>query len=510
INNIQLLVELKRINEFENYDITDIRERREELKKNYLLSFTKEIKLYEDIYDQKILKNFNEQMFENIIEIKRNNSYQMTGLRKIDRIKLDMRDIFNYIVFNGLVYNDSIQHEIYKNYITILFESYIKTLYDYNGKSNRISEFDYFDIYIMLNMDSKILDKLLVEYNIKELYINEKTKKKFMKLFENYFKFNNKESKISNEIIKNIMNIIWRIKFSDKDYKKILNKINLDIVYDCEVLILNYSKFLYMSKKNVAKHKIIDNIYNMFKIYKKIKKEYIYDGKEISVAIQQLIILYKENNYSKLRKNSKLYRLLDREYKECHFEKMELLGIFSNNIRWDYIKSISEYLLINFDANIYSILVSYEYLEESKFKFYKYKLENILIDKIIKSRGCSSDLYFAILMLTLENKISVESKKKIKKMLLDKKTFFKNGIMNNCTYNLWKYIIFDDYPVENITLEDMYSLDEELILRLLYLCEKREGFIKRVLELIENKKNYKDLSNAYLRYTIFNSKEKKL
>ncbi|WP_156286378.1 SIR2 family protein [Oceanivirga salmonicida] len=122
INNIQLLVELKRINEFENYDITDIRERREELKKNYLLSFTKEIKLYEDIYDQKILKNFNEQMFENIIEIKKNNSYQMTGLRKIDRIKLDMRDIFNYIVFNGLVYNDNIQHEIYKNYIITLFE----------------------------------------------------------------------------------------------------------------------------------------------------------------------------------------------------------------------------------------------------------------------------------------------------------------------------------------------------------------------------------------------------
>ncbi|WP_156286377.1 hypothetical protein [Oceanivirga salmonicida] len=354
------------------------------------------------------------------------------------------------------------------------------------------------------------MDKLLVEYNIKELYINEETKKKFMKLFENYFKFLNKESKMSNEIIKNIMNIIWRIKFSDKDYKKILNKINLDIVYNCEVLILNYSNFLYMSKKNIAKHKIIDNIYNMFKIYEKIKKEYIYDGEEVRIAIQQLIISYNENDYSKLGKKSKLYKLLDEEFKDCYFAKLELLNMFNNNIKDKYIKNISEYLLTNFCANIYSVLASFGYLEKIKFKNYKYKLENKLIQKIIECKGCSSDLYFALLRLTFKNKISIEAKNKIKKMLLDNKFFFKDGIMNKCTYNLWKYIIFDDYSAENIILEDFRSLDENLILELLYLCEKREGFIKRVLELIENKKNYKDLSNAYLRYTIFNSKEKKL
>lgn len=266
--------------------------------------------LYEEIFKYSTLESIYYEMNEFFDKVRNEKRVSYLGTPPLIKAIFLVKDLFYFCFLNGLYdkhFSNSNYLEIIKKYIEILFIAYTNKVEEdsliFSG-INKLKKFEYFDFYMMMELDYKNLDRLLFDYKVNEINCDTEVQDQVIHTFKNILYWledideNNKNNFWNAEnSLKKILLLLSKLELNKNQFDRIINLIikfkNVNIFFQ---KIPFFSEIIENFKELISKNsKYLDR-----KFFDKIlKKIYQFNNLEESLT-NHITYYFEKNNIKKL------------------------------------------------------------------------------------------------------------------------------------------------------------------------------------------------------------------
>ncbi|WP_133516361.1 SIR2 family protein [Halanaerobium saccharolyticum] len=486
-----------------------------DLKKEYFNYFDNmHTDLYSEIFNNSLLKKYNASLNNLLFKIKENkDSSTLGGYSQIEKAQIEIREFLNHIFINGHI-ADCISEtkNIFRNYVDIILYAYKNEVQNDlllpGGKKNILDDFNYVDLFSMIQISFKELSTLFVEHNIKQLVVSKDNLKVLIASFNNFINhflnINPNIKRHKNKLIDKFLLILTKIDLNKANIKKIsdiLTKKEIIKWYSSDT----YSLIVKILNKNSEKV-TADSIETFIRNYL-ITPNHYFDINKRNYVISFLSYIYDLKTEKKLDLKKELdeAELLDCITKENIFidneKSLETLLHLSNIIVDDLknkIKNTADnYLKRKFSINIYVLMLRMDLINTNN--DYENKIINQINNKFVESKSTSlqderENFVREIIILNLEGYSSDDFKNSLKEIEND---IFEDFLIKSKHYNIFYYSLNpDNFDFTSFNIEDLRMLNKNGLVDLLERDSKDE--LKKIIKNNLNKKYEDKYLNALL------------
>ena len=481
----------------------------ESLEDKYYKYFRIQNQLYEEIFNYLTLKNLKNQMQKFFDKIRDEKKFSYIGPPPLIKVIFLAKDLFYFCSLNGLYdkyFSNSDYLETIKKYVEILFIAYTNKTEEnssiFNGK-NKLNKFQYFDIYMMMELEYKNLNRLLFDYNINEINCEEKVKNKIIDMFENMLKWRenfqteNLDQNETKDSIKKVLLVISKLNLKEEQFLRTLNIIleyndnhiffekTSSIVINFRNILSSYSKYL---NKNFFE-RIFTNIFKIKNLDEHLVNyiTYYFFNKNIE-KIKKTEIVQVINN-SNLKIKSYFLRIIEEDY--FNELKEEVLNILKNT----------------FDLEVYNNLLIQNYITPDE------KYENCImkiLDNTFKNEDILNSFYDSAIITNLFNLLlgNFVTKKFLNELKKYKNTFFHTYIEKKQQNILWEYALNqDNFDFSKFTDNELKFFTKSGIKNL--LKKENKELSKLIKKYIKFNLPSDNVLEAYFEYTNENNEDNK-
>ena len=339
-----------------------------------------------------------------------------------------------------------------KKYIEILLMSYTNKNIEVKNQmfknKNFLEEFEYFDFFMMLELDYDDLKKLFNEYRVENLKCKEGISDKLITLFKNILdsikEDNEKFIDYKEENLKSILLIISKLDLTKIQFEKlvdtILNDKNSNIFFENDSILRIVDNFIVIIYKNFKKlnkeffDKILDKIFTIDR--NKIDKN----------LLDNITHYFNKKEILKISKNNKIEKFIKENNLKIKIYFLRIIDkIYFEELKNEILKEIEKDLNIE----VYSFLLNQKFIDfilETENKILE-ELDKIFQKKDINMNNPVNDLESYIkqknildFLLTsgLNDRLPISFIEKLKNY--ENKEFFKS-LKQYKLEILWKYIL---------------------------------------------------------------------
>ncbi|MFW6046917.1 MAG: SIR2 family NAD-dependent protein deacylase, partial [Candidatus Woesearchaeota archaeon] len=463
--------------------------------------------LYDEIFKNSLVMSYYEDFSNLLFKIKEKKNSSQYPYSQLELAQIKIRDFLNYVFLNGYIADSyfiphyiSKTKDIYRNYIDIILYAYKNDVNYSSGsnKKNKLMQFSYIDLYIMIQIDFKQLTTLFSEHKIKEITVNGTNINTLITSFGHFINFF-KESKYkqkNKDIIDKFLLVISKIDLNKTNIKKVMEfLINEEIIkfYSSDT----YNLIISIIDKNLddIDDKTIKSIIRNFLLIK--NAHFIYVDNFVIEYLTEAYIKKSDKalNITTEIEESGYFNEIDRYFSQLQEEvektpenigeELQAIGdklanssnlerilinvlylsrISNRKFKEKVIKICENYLDNNFSINIYYLMLAFELIDTNK------EYENKIIYKIKefeKEKGLLNKNMFIeyVIYLNLKNYTSIEFKKILDKVDNDDLKQFLN---KNNYYNIYSYSLnVDKFDFKRFKVEDLKILSDIEIKKLL-------------------------------------------
>ena len=481
----------------------------ESLEDKYYKYFRIQNQLYEEIFNYSTLRNLKNEMQKFFDKIRDEKKSSYLGISPLMKVIFLAKDLFYFCSLNGLYdkyFSNSDYLETIKKYVEILFIAYTNKIEEENsifsGK-NELSKFEYFDIYMMMELEYKNLNRLLFDYNINEINCQEKVKNKIIDMFENILKWREnlqKENLAQNETknsIEKVLLVISRLNLKEEQFDRILNIIleyndNHIFFENTSSIVINFRNILRSYSQYLNKNFFERIFTNIFKI--KNLNEYL---------VNDITYYFFEKNIEKIEK-TKIVQVIDNL-------NLKIKSYFLRIVKEDYFNELKEDVLNilkdKFDLEVYNNLLFQKYITPDE------KYEDCILkilDDTFKNEDILKSFYDNPIIISLFNLLlgNFVTKKFLNKLKKYKNTFFLAYIEKKQQNILWEYVLNqDNFDFSKFTNKELKFFTKYGIKEL--LKKENENLSRLVKEYVDSKLPKENVVKAYFEHINENNVENK-
>ena len=463
----------------------------ENLKNKYFEYFKEKTQLYNEIFNISTFEDVNNQMSQLLEKIRKNEMYLKLVTSYIDESKYLEKEFFRFCSLNGLFVFDA---EFIEKYIEILFILYRNKKFFEN--------FRFFDLFLMLELESNRFFDLFDKYAIKKLDDEGNVIEKLIVLLEDTLKYN-KVKYDKYDKLEKLLFLITKFDLKDIQLKKLIDIIlsfkNGNIFFE-KGNIFRISDFfrgiIVQNHKKLDKEffdKILEKIFTIDRIDEKLMEVIAYCFKENKISKNDELKKFIDKNNLKIK--SYFLKIIDEPYFEelkneilqelKNTSNIEVYNFLLNQKFIDFIPEMEEKILEELDKiyqkkdNIYDLVNFISsilgFLLESSLN------DRLPISFIEKLRDYKNEEFFKLLKQyqseVLWNSILYEKNfdySKFTKNELDR--FTKIGIKNLLKKNDKKLIkVIREYVFSKIKTNDNVSTDKVVEAYFEWESEKNEA-----------------------------------
>ena len=489
----------------------------ESLEDKYFEYFKSENELFNEIFKYSTLEAINKEMNKLFDKVRKEKRASYVGTPPLDQAIILSRDLFYFCSLNGIFGNSfSPYSEFMKKYIEILLMSYTNKNIEVKNQmfknKNFLEEFEYFDFFMMLELDYDDLKKLFNEYRVENLKCKEGISDKLITLFKNILdsikEDNEKFIDYKEENLKSILLIISKLDLTKIQFEKlvdtILNDKNSNIFFENDSILRIVDNFIVIIYKNFKKlnkeffDKILDKIFTIDR--NKIDKN----------LLDNITHYFNKKEILKISKNNKIEKFIKENNLKIKIYFLRIIDkIYFEELKNEILKEIEKDLNIE----VYSFLLNQKFIDfilETENKILE-ELDKIFQKKDINMNNPVNNLESYIkqenildFLLTsgLNDRLPISFIEKLKNY--ENKEFFKS-LKQYKLEILWKYILNqENFDYSEFTENELEKFSKIRIKNLLEKNNKK--LIKLVREYIFSKiKNNDNISNnsiieAYLEW----------
>ena len=431
----------------------DIRKNKETLEDKYFGYFKSENELFNEIFKYSTLEAINKEMNRLFDKVRIEKRASYVGTPPLDQAIILSRDLFYFCSLNGIFGNSfSPYSEFMKKYIEILLMSYTNKNIEVKNQmfknKNFLEEFEYFDFFMMLELDYDDLKKLFNEYRVENLKCKEGISDKLITLFKNILdsikEDNEKFIDYKEENLKSILLIISKLDLTKIQFEKlvdtILNDKNSNIFFENDSILRIVDNFIVIIYKNFKKlnkeffDKILDKIFTIDR--NKIDKN----------LLDNITHYFNKKEILKISKNNKIEKFIKENNLKIKIYFLRIIDkIYFEELKNEILKEIEKDLNIE----VYSFLLNQKFIDfilETENKILE-ELDKIFQKKDINMNNPVNDLESYIkqknildFLLTsgLNDRLPISFIEKLKNY--ENKEFFKS-LKQYKLEILWKYIL---------------------------------------------------------------------
>jgi len=423
----------------------------ESLEDKYFEYFKYETELFNEIFEYSTLEAINKEinkLFDKVRKEKRT-SY-VGGTPPLYKAIILSRDLFYFCSLNGIFGNSfSPYSEFMKKYIEILLMSYTNKNVEVKNQMfknrNLLEEFEYFDFFIMLELNYSDLKKLFNdEYKIENLKCREEILDKLLVLLKNildWIEENDKEFMEKKDTLENIILIISKLDLTENQFEKLIDVIltykNNSIFFEDNPIlgiVNNFRIIIYKNFQNLNKEffdKVLEKIFSI-------------DRNRIDENLLDYITYYfNKKEMPKISKNGKIKNFINENNLKikCYFLRI-IDETYFEELKNEILKEIKETL----DIESYSFLLNQNFIDfipETEDKIIKeldriFQKKDIDINNLISYTSEKEKILDFLLVSGLNNRLPISFIEKLKKYR--NKEFFKS-LEQYESEILWKYIL---------------------------------------------------------------------
>ena len=477
----------------------------ESLEDKYFEYFKYETELFNEIFEYSTLEAINKEinkLFDKVRKEKRT-SY-VGGPPPLYKAIILSRDLFYFCSLNGIFGNSfSPYSEFMKKYIEILLMSYTNKNVEVKNQMfknrNLLEEFEYFDFFIMLELNYSDLKKLFNdEYKIENLKCREEILDKLLVLLKNildWIEENDKEFMEKKDTLENIILIISKLNLTENQFEKLIDVIltykNNSIFFEDNPIlgiVNNFRIIIYKNFKNLNKEffdKMLEKIFSI-------------DRNRIDENLLDYITYYfNEKEMPKILKNDKIENFINQNNLKikCYFLRI-IDETYFEELKNEILKEIKETL----DIESYSFLLNQNFIDfipETEDKIIKeldriFQKKDIDINNLISYTSEKEKILDFLLVSGLNDRLSISF---IEKLSNYKNEEFFKSLKQYKLEILWKYILNqENFDFSEFTENELEKFSKIRIKNLLEKNNKK--LIKLVREYIFFKiKNNDKISN---------------
>ena len=483
----------------------------ESLEDKYYKYFRIQNQLYEEIFNYSTLRNLKNEMQKFFDKIRDEKKSSYLGISPLMKVIFLAKDLFYFCSLNGLYdkyFSNSDYLETIKKYVEILFIAYTNKIEEENsifsGK-NELSKFEYFDIYMMMELEYKNLNRLLFDYNINEINCEEKVKNKIIDMFENILKWRenfqteNLDQNETKDSIKKVLLVISKLNLKEEQFLRTLNIIleyndNRIFFEKTSSIVINFRNILSSYSQYLNKNFFERIFTNIFKI--KNLDEYLVD---------YITYYFFNKNIEKIKK-TEIVQVINNS-------NLKIKSYFLRIIEEDYFNELKEEVLNilkdTFDLEVYNNLLIQNYITPDE------KYENCImriLDNTFKNEDILNSFYDSasaiitnLFNLLLGNFVTKRFLNKLKKY---KNTFFHTYIEKKQQNILWEYALNqDNFDFSKFTDNELKFFTKSGIKNL--LKKENKELSKLIKKYIKFNLPSNNVLEAYFEYTDENNADDK-
>ena len=470
----------------------------ENLKNKYFEYFKEKTQLYNEIFNISTFEDVNNQMSQLLEKIRKNEMYLKLVTSYIDESKYLEKEFFRFCSLNGLfIFNI----ESIKRYIEILFISYTnKNIKNQISKNeNLLEKFEYFDFFMMLQLNYNDLKKLFNEYVIKDLKCEEEISEKLIMLFKNIFDWIKEDDK--KHILQNILLIISRLDLTEIQFKKIIDVIlnyrNNSIFFENNSILEiadNFRRMIYKNSKNLSK-----------KFFDKVLKKIFTINKIDETLLNYITYYFEEKEIPKISKNDRIENFINKNNLKIKGYFLRIIDkTYFEELKNEILKEIKETL----DIESYSFLLNQKFIDfipetedkilEELDEIFQKKDDNkdLNIDNLVNLISKQENILDFLLVSGLNDRLPISF---IEKLSNYKNEEFFKSLKQYKLEILWKYILNqENFDFSEFTENELEKFSKIGIKNLLKINDK--NLIKTVKEYVWNKIKDDNISEAYFEW----------
>ena len=470
----------------------------ENLKNKYFEYFKEKTQLYNEIFNISTFEDVNNQMSQLLEKIRKNEMYLKLVTSHIDESKYLEKEFFRFCSLNGLfIFNI----ESIKRYIEILFISYTnKNIKNQISKNeNLLEKFEYFDFFMMLQLNYNDLKKLFNEYVIKDLKCEEEISEKLIMLFKNIFDWIKEDDK--KHILQNILLIISRLDLTEIQFKKIIDVIlnyrNNSIFFENNSILEiadNFRRMIYKNSKNLSK-----------KFFDKVLKKIFTINKIDETLLNYITYYFEEKEIPKISKNDRIENFINKNNLKIKGYFLRIIDkTYFEELKNEILKEIKETL----DIESYSFLLNQKFIDfipetedkilEELDEIFQKKDDNkdLNIDNLVNLISKQENILDFLLVSGLNDRLPISF---IEKLSNYKNEEFFKSLKQYKLEILWKYILNqENFDFSEFTENELEKFSKIGIKNLLKINDK--NLIKTVKEYVWNKIKDDNISEAYFEW----------
>lgn len=428
------------------------------------------------------------------------------GETPLKKSRFLIKDLFNFIIYNGLAINSVQFLRIIKKYIEILFIAFSNKINTSNIEEvNSLEKFDYLDLYFMILTNNEELNLLLKQHKIDKFICEENCNLLLIESFKHVINLifleekNSKTNLLKQDFINILINIIFilsKCELEENEIQKIFDLLfeeKTKIAWDIPINIYFKDFFSLLIKyQNLLNEKRVKQLISMLAFNE--EKNLINDE-----VINFIVNFYEINNINKI--NDQI--ILEKLENKCSFSsKIKLLKIVEKNIQAKKIQIYQDFLSKKFDFKLYRELLLNNLMEANE----KMEKELILLFTEMTSKKITSEnmkdiieieeLIRSIFNLVIENKITQWLKTELHTL---KNIYMEDFIEQNSYSNIWNYILYKEkYNFNEFRKEDLKLFTKIGIDKILHEGKEYQDFMKMISSY--SKKNNDYISEAYIEF----------
>ena len=481
----------------------------ESLEDKYYKYFRIQNQLYEEIFNYLTLKNLKNQMQKFFDKIRDEKKFSYIGMPPLIKVIFLAKDLFYFCSLNGLYdkyFSNSDYLETIKKYVEILFIAYTNKTEEnssiFNSK-NKLNKFQYFDIYMMMELEYKNLNRLLFDYNINEINCEEKVKNKIIDMFENILKWRenfqteNLDQNETKDSIKKVLLVISKLNLKEEQFLRTLNIIleyndNRIFFEKTSSIVINFRNILSSYSQYLNKNFFERIFTNIFKI--KNLDEYL---------VNYITYYFFNKNIEKIKK-TEIVQVINNS-------NLKIKSYFLRIIEEDYFNELKEEVLNilkdTFDLEVYNNLLIQNYITPDE------KYENCImriLDNTFKNEDILNSFYDSAIITNLFNLLlgNFVTKRFLNKLKKYKNTFFHTYIEKKQQNILWEYALNqDNFDFSKFTDNELKFFTKSGIKNL--LKKENKELSKLIKKYIKFNLPSNNVLEAYFEYTDENNADDK-
>lgn len=474
-----------------------------DLEKIYKKNFKNETELSREIFENLTLKKIELKIEDCLYKLRETKNSCILGSSSIKNAKYITKDAFNHCIFNGISLRHPEMYKIIKKYSEIIFMAYTNevdmsnSFFGESSEFNKIDSFEYFDIFMMMQLSLKDLELLFNDYKIKNLKCDNLSIEKALESFKNILsleEFNQTEIRL---LLEKKLFLLSRMSFTKEQSEKILKNI-LNNENNYQMLFIDNIQYKGCVNNFVSLfYKIIENLCS--DSLKKLIIKIIEENKPTKYnenSINFLTYYFKEKTIEKIKETEEVTDFLKNSDSKT---RLYISRVLEEKLAKNIINQEKEKLLKEFKVEIYILMINEGEIVPclNKEKLIVAQIESLLNSSYGLNTSIEiilSNLFF----LFLNNLVTKEFIEYMKDYKNENflKYIEKNGHQNILRYSLDR----ENFNFSLLGLSDLKIFTKKGIKKLLKTSNNNSDFIFLIQNYIKSRNGNDEIVEAYLEF----------